>query len=96
MGNSALLRDSHPKWQSEAAPARIMFDSPHSPLICTIRERSDQGATLVVMCTIALPDIFQLVSELEEPRQVEISWRGVTEVGVIYSNASAKPDAGQV
>lgn len=67
-----------------------MFDSPMSPLICTIRERSNQGATLVMMCTIALPNNFQLVSELEEPRQVEISWRGVTEVGVIYRNASVK------
>ena len=63
----------------------IAFNGRHSTLPCGVRDLSDEGARLTVDGSVAAPDTFELLVDLDGlEAQCEVVWRRAKEVGVRF------------
>jgi hypothetical protein len=75
------------------------FNLRHSTVPCCVRDMSETGCRLLSDGSIAIPDTFTLIIELDGfEAECEVVWRTVTEVGVRFTSAPkfARPKRIQV
>lgn len=64
--------------------ATVSFNKGYSTFECVVRNQSDQGARLSFAETFALPNHFGLAVSGDTERLVDVRWRTMTAVGVVY------------
>ena len=81
--------------ETRSAPRRrilkagfIAYNDRHSTLPCTVRDLSTTGARLRVNCSVAAPDTFELIIELDGLEvDCHVVWRKATDIGVRFLSA---------
>jgi PilZ domain len=64
------------------------FNLRHSTIRCCVRDMSDTGCRLLSDGSIAIPDTFTLIIELDGfEAECEVVWRTADEVGVRFTSA---------
>jgi len=97
-GTVALARDASAPAQNDARrshlrrrvlkSATIAFNDRFSAIPCTVRDLSATGAHLRVEGTVNVPNIFELIIELDGLEAgCEVVWRKEKDIGVSFSSA---------
>jgi len=81
--------------EARSAPRRrilkagfIAYNDRHSTLPCAVRDLSSTGARLRVNCSVAAPDTFELIIELDGLEvDCQVVWRKATDIGVRFLSA---------